>query len=92
MKALNKKYRGKDNGANVLSFSYELPVPHPEFGKRYRGEVYLCPAYITAHGEEFDRMAVHGVLHVLGYDHETDAEAERMERLERRILGLSLKF
>ncbi|MBI1961048.1 MAG: rRNA maturation RNase YbeY [Candidatus Liptonbacteria bacterium] len=86
MRSLNKTHRGKDTGTNVLSFSYALPVPHPEYGKAYRGEVYLCPSHIKAHKEDFDRMTVHGALHLLGYDHETKADAKRMERLEEHVL------
>ena len=101
IQALNRDWRGKDQPTNVLSFpaapvqsarkrSGKSPVPSP-----YIGDIVI--AYQTtareavAEGKPFDHhlahLAVHGFLHLLGYDHETDRDAEKMERLERRILG-----
>lgn len=95
---LNRDYRGKDRPTNVLSF----PLLDEEGGFHegedvtiLLGDVVL--AFETVAGEAREQgktlevhvthLIVHGVLHLLGYDHETDEDADRMERLEARILG-----
>ena len=91
--ALNAQYRGKDGPTNVLSF------PAAETARPHLGDI--CLAYgVCAHEAKAQRkklhahlahLTAHGVLHLLGYDHETEAEAEDMEGLERAILaGLGL--
>ncbi len=88
---LNKTYRGKDKPTNVLSFPQD-----PGSGDREAnlGDVIL--AYETvkeeadSQGKGFEdhvtHLLVHGILHLLAYDHEDDAEAEEMESLEIRVL------
>jgi len=87
-RALNRDYRGKDYATNVLSFPYETdPV--------VLGDLVIAPAVCAREAAEqgkavADHMAhlvVHGVLHLSGYDHESDAEAEAMEALEGEILA-----
>lgn len=92
-RALNERFRGKASATNVLSFPFEpppgVPVP-PELG-----DLVLCAPVVAREAREqgkplrehWAHLVVHGVLHLLGYDHEDDAEAERMEGEERRILG-----
>ena len=90
---LNAHWRGKDYATNVLSFPVEgLPaVVRP----RPLGDLVICAPVVAAEALEqgktqsahWAHMVVHGVLHLLGHDHEQDAEAVRMERLERRILA-----
>jgi probable rRNA maturation factor len=97
IQALNRDWRGKDQPTNVLSFPAAPAVPRG--GKirapsPYVGDIVI--AYQTtareavAEGKPFDHhlahLAVHGFLHLLGYDHENDRDAETMENLERRIL------
>lgn len=86
MRRLNRRYRGKDKATNVLSFPW--PRNFVAFGFRARplGEIYLGPDYIRRHGEDLSFMALHGLLHLLGYDHITMRERERMERAERKIV------
>ena len=90
---LNARFRGKDKLTNVLSF------PAPESARPHLGDVALaygvCTAEAQAQGKSLAahlmHLTAHGVLHLLGYDHETEAEAEAMEGLERAILaGLGL--
>jgi probable rRNA maturation factor len=93
VRALNKQWRGLDNPTNVLSF----PAPPSLRGDApaHLGDIAI--AYETtareAAGEgkplahHLSHLAVHGFLHLLGYDHESDADAETMERLERAILS-----
>lgn len=86
---LNKEWRGKDGPTNVLSF----PAPRVQPG--FFGDIAMAAETIAAEaefqGKSFDdhaaHIAVHGFLHLLGYDHETDAEAEAMETRERAILA-----
>lgn len=93
VRALNAEWRGKDAATNVLSFpAFEMapgyPLP-PLLGdiviafETVRREAALESKPFEHH---LTHLIVHGFLHLLGYDHETDDEAEVMEGLERRIL------
>lgn len=85
---LNLRFRGKDTSTNVLSF------PAPE-GLESLGDIALaygvCAREAAEQGKSLahhlQHLVAHGVLHLLGYDHEDDAEAEAMEAEERRILA-----
>ena len=90
---LNAQWRGKDYATNVLSFPAEgLPRA---LRPRPLGDLVLCAPVVAdearAQGKtlaaHWAHLVVHGVLHLLGHDHEHDAEAQRMERQERRILA-----
>ncbi|RDJ00165.1 rRNA maturation RNase YbeY [Dyella solisilvae] len=89
---LNRDYRGKDYATNVLSFPVELP---PGVKLPLIGDLAICAPVVTREAAEQGKTArdhwahltVHGVLHLLGYDHIDDAEAEQMEALETRILA-----
>jgi probable rRNA maturation factor len=90
MRALNRRYRGKDSSTDVLAFpagpgpllgDVVVSVPWATRQARRRGE----PA-----SREMDRLLVHGFLHLLGYDHETDeGEMEALESRMRRRLGIA---
>jgi probable rRNA maturation factor len=85
---LNARFRGKDSATNVLSFP---AVENPE---DFLGDIALafgvCAREAAEQGKplahHLSHLVAHGVLHLLGYDHETDADAEEMEALERAIL------
>ena len=86
---LNARFRDKDRPTNVLSFpAAESAFPH--LGDVVLGYAY-CAAEAQAQGkslsDHLSHLVVHGVLHLLGRDHEDDAEAEEMEAQEREILG-----
>ncbi|NYZ63710.1 rRNA maturation RNase YbeY [Luteimonas deserti] len=95
-RALNRHYRGKDYATNVLSFPAELPEGLPE-GVRLPllGDLVLCAPVVAREAAEqgktlnahYAHLTVHGVLHLLGWDHDNTAEAEAMEQLEREILA-----
>jgi probable rRNA maturation factor len=88
----NREFRGRDYATNVLSVPYE-PMPGEHSG--LLGDLVICAPVVAREAREqrkqtrdhFAHMTIHGVLHLLGYDHESDADAERMEALERRILA-----
>lgn len=97
-RALNRHYRGKDYATNVLSFPGEMPegVKLPKgVTLPLMGDLVLCAPVVAREAAEQDKpvahhyahMTVHGVLHLLGMDHQDEREAECMERLEREILA-----
>ena len=87
--ALNERFRGKAGPTNVLSF------PAPDNPEDHLGDIALAYGVCAREAAEQDKplahhlqhLGAHGVLHLLGYDHLTEAEAEEMEALERRILA-----
>lgn len=97
VQALNKRYRAKDKPTNVLSFP--APPLHsgvPEAGEPHHlGDVVLAAETVAAEAQALavpvadhvQHLVVHGVLHLIGHDHRTDAEAEAMEALETRLLA-----
>lgn len=91
-RTLNRDYRGKDYATNVLSFEAELP---PGVKLPLIGDMVICAPVVTREAAEqgkrerdhWAHLTVHSTLHLLGYDHVVDAEAEVMEALEVRILA-----
>ncbi|HAS64144.1 MAG TPA: rRNA maturation RNase YbeY [Vibrio sp.] len=88
---LNLDYRGKDKPTNVLSFPFEAP---PGIEINLLGDLIICRQVVEQEAIEQDKplfahwahMVVHGSLHLLGYDHIDDDEAEEMESLETEIM------
>lgn len=97
IRALNASYRGQDRATNVLSFpALDLdPEQLPAHGPALLGDIALAAGTVAAEaardGKRPDHhlrhLVVHGCLHLLGHDHQDDAEAARMERLETEILA-----
>ncbi|HYG89032.1 MAG TPA: rRNA maturation RNase YbeY [Azospirillum sp.] len=96
VQTLNRDYRGKDKPTNVLSFALtETDSPEAEAAPTLLGDVVLAWETVAREAQEQGKplsdhlchLVVHGVLHLLGYDHEVDAEAEEMERLEVEVLS-----
>lgn len=89
VRELNAQFRRKDSATNVLSF------PAPENPEDHLGDVALAYGVCAREaaeqgkplGDHLQHLAVHGVLHLLGYDHIGDDEAEAMEGLERAVLA-----
>jgi probable rRNA maturation factor len=83
---LNRTWRGKDKPTNVLSFAADAPV---------LGDLAICAPVVAREAREqgklpaqhWAHMVVHGVLHLLGYDHENDRDAAQMEARETKILA-----
>jgi len=96
IRRINRDYRGKDRPTNVISFSYldEEATGGRSVEDDPVGEIYVSRQTLereaASQGVEpqflFLRLAVHGLLHVLGFDHENEVEAKRMEDEERRLL------
>lgn len=97
MTELNHRYRGKQRSTNVLAFPAELGdlpgLPASDAG--LLGDLVICAPVVAREAAEqgkpeavhWAHMVVHGMLHLLGYDHETDAEAKEMESLEIAALA-----
>ena len=86
--ALNREYRGKDYATNVLSFPYDTePL--------VSGDLVICPNVVAGEAAEqnktldahYAHLTVHGMLHLQGWDHEDDDDAQAMENEEREILA-----
>jgi probable rRNA maturation factor len=92
MRQLNQTWRGKQGPTNVLSFPADLPTG---LGLPLLGDIVVCVPVVRREATEqakpldahWAHMLVHGTLHLLGYDHINDNDAEVMEALESRILG-----
>jgi probable rRNA maturation factor len=92
---LNARFRGRDRPTNVLSFpAAPLPgTPRGDAGQPL-GELVICPPVLRAEARAREKtlrahwahLVVHGALHLVGYDHERDADARRMERREVAVL------
>jgi probable rRNA maturation factor len=98
-RVLNRTWRGKDKPTNVLSFpSGEFASDRPKLplssGESLLGDLAICAPVVAREAREQDKparahwahMVIHGVLHLLGYDHENDRDAEAMEAREVAIL------
>jgi probable rRNA maturation factor len=89
---LNRDWRQKDYATNVLSFPYE-----PARGERSAllGDLAICPPVVAREAREqnkpvrdhFAHLTIHGVLHLLGFDHENERDALEMEAIERKVLA-----
>ncbi|WP_223479166.1 rRNA maturation RNase YbeY [Oricola indica] len=94
MRALNAQWRGKDKPTNVLSFP-AFPLSPGDPPGPMLGDIVIAFETVKSEaeleGKPFDdhlrHLVVHGFLHVLGYDHENDTDAEEMEAAERAILA-----
>lgn len=92
MKELNWKFRGRKSDTNILSFEYPSNFPRPKFSFRPLGEIYLNSVYIKRRGEDIECLAIHGLLHLLGFNHKKKNDKMKMERVEKKILWHKEKF
>ncbi len=95
-RAFNRDYRDKDYPTNILSFPYDMPaLPDEEEEAEYLGDLVVCLPILereaSEQGKSFTQhwahLLIHGLLHLQGYDHINDDEAEEMEALETDILA-----
>ena len=95
VRRLNRDFRGKDRPTNVLSFALTEGEPAPDSGPVMLGDVVLAFDTVAREAREQSKserdhalhLVVHGVLHLMGYDHGSEAEARVMERMETRVLA-----
>ena len=94
LRGLNARFRDQDKPTNVLSFPV-APLPGTPVGEaRPLGDLVICPQVLRSEAREqkktlrshWAHLVVHGVLHLIGYDHEREAEASRMEQREISVL------
>lgn len=91
---LNKEYRGKNKPTNVLSFPYLKYSKEERFENELLGEIFISHEMLRSEAQEqgkkledhFKHLLVHSILHIFGYDHLNDKDAEEMETLEIAIL------
>jgi probable rRNA maturation factor len=83
---LKARFIKKRTEPNVLSFPEPSHFPHPETKKRYLGEIYLNRDILKKSPERANALLLHGVLHLLGYDHIKKADMVEMEALEAKML------
>lgn len=93
---LNQSYRNKEGATNVLSFPFDTPPGYPDsFYTRLLGDIVICAPVVAKEAKtqhkplhsHWAHMVIHGVLHLLGYDHQQDEEATRMETQETELLA-----
>ncbi len=95
MARMNKQFRGKEGPTDILTFSYRnksgLRVAEsPDF---IVGEIYLCLEKIKTYAQErgvtykeqLEYIIIHGLVHLMGYDHENDTDWKKMEKIEKKI-------
>lgn len=88
---INKAYRKKNKPTNIISFEFDPP---PGVKTNFLGDLIICAAVVRAEAKaqhktmvsHWAHLTIHGVLHLLGYDHIDDIDAEKMEKLEVKIL------
>jgi probable rRNA maturation factor len=91
IQVLNNEYRGKNQVTNVLSFPSEIPV---EIDEAILGDIVICVEVVReeaivgdkAFADHLTHMAIHGILHLLGYDHDDLGAANKMESIEIEFL------
>ena len=92
---LNQRWRNKNEPTNVLSFPHSPDMPVPPDEPRPLGDIMLAAGVVRREAQQQEKslaehsvhLAVHGILHIMGFDHINEAEAIEMERLEIDILG-----
>ena len=92
IQVLNKEYRSKNQVTNVLSFSSDIPL---EIGETILGDVVICVNVVReeaelggkAFSDHLSHMAIHGILHLLGFDHDDLPSANKMEEIEIEFLN-----
>jgi probable rRNA maturation factor len=91
MKQLNSRFAGNDFATDVLAF----PMMEEDESATILGDVVICPEVARGnatrlgsdYGHEMDMLVVHGTLHLLGYDHQNDADKARMDARQERVLN-----
>ena len=93
MARMNKQFRGKEGPTDILTFSYYSP---DLTSSDIAGEIYLCLEKIKIYSkeagktykEQLEYIVIHGLAHLMGYDHESEQDAAEMEKIEKKIQSL----
>jgi probable rRNA maturation factor len=93
IKRLNAEFRGTDSVTDVLSFP-DGDI-NPETGRKFLGDIAICKSAAKRQAKEFGQTAereiiflkIHGLLHLFGYDHKTEADETKMRELQRAVLN-----
>ena len=94
MRVINRTHRGKNHSTNVLAFEHPRNFPVSSDHEIELGEIYLCPSHIKKHKEDIYNMFLHGILHLVGFNHENKSDRIKMEKTEEDLTAkwLSNKF
>ena len=99
IKKLNKKFRKKNKPTDVLSFDLKESLGSAQDGKKYLGEIIICPEIVRANAKKYGvpikkemlKVFIHGILHLCGYDHEgSEKKTQEMEKKQEKYLSKSL--
>ena len=86
MREINHRFLGKNEPTNILSFTLPREFPQaPSLTKRL-GEIYLCPPVARERKEKFEALLTHGLLHLLGFNHDLKNARMGMEKLELNFI------
>lgn len=88
---LNRTYRDKNKPTNVLSFQMPKDFILPKMKFCPIGEIYLSPEFIQKKNEDITFFTIHGILHLLGYDHKKKSDMIEMQREEKRLMKRLIK-
>jgi len=86
MRKLNREFRGKNKATDILAFPYPEDFPIQKGKPRPLGDIYLNPEYIARNKETLEYLLVHGLLHLLGFNHDKNSDRIKMEKLEKMVL------
>ena len=92
MRKMNGRWRGEDRATNILSFPEVTGWPSLDEDRKGLGDIFLAPVYFKKKEGDIQLIIIHGILHLIGYRHNGQREAKRMERKEeevRRIISNS---
>ena len=87
MRKINKKYRNKDKSTNVLSFQFE-DFSMKNDNKKKLGEIFISNGYINEHKQDIEYILLHGILHLIGFDHIKIHDRIKMEAMEMELVNL----
>ncbi len=99
MAGMNLQFRGKEGPTDILTFSYlekKSKFENRSSKIEVAGEIYLCPEKIKSYAkdawktykEQLEYIIIHGLVHLMGYDHESEKDWREMERVEKKIQSL----
>lgn len=92
MKRMKWRLMKKRTEPNVISFPEPKTFPHPERKRRYLGEIYLNKDILKKSPKRATPLLLHGILHLLGFDHIKPGDTKKMEKVEAEVLKELIRF